>query len=147
MHPDTIIAALREEYDKLPAQETERRAQIKAQIEYTDGLPRPIAKPGDTTTVADTTRVYYDALKQELANAPQGRHDEIQDEIDRVEANLPTARDEEDETVNSVEPSPEEIEQRKQTRAGRKGRVERARSAPVPDNPAPADTASDDAEE
>ena len=37
--------------------------------------------------------------------------------------------------------SPEELEQRKQTRGGRKGTVERARSAPVPDKAPPAETA------
>jgi hypothetical protein len=38
-------------------------------------------------------------------------------------------------------PSAEEIEQRKQVRAGHKSSVEQARSAPTPDKPAPAENA------
>lgn len=122
MHPDAILAALRAELEE--ARDDDHRKAIKAEIERVDKLPRPAAKPDDPETVFDRTRAYLDALKVELAEAPESRQAEIKKEIKRVEDEIHGREKEAD----VGEPSAEEIEQRKQARTGR--RVERATAAP-----------------
>jgi hypothetical protein len=87
MHPDDVIAALRRERKEIT--DPERLKSIDEQIAYADEQKRPTVKPESSSTVAQPTRVYYDALRQELVNAPTERQVEIQVEIDRVAAELP----------------------------------------------------------
>ena len=149
MHPDALIASLKQELEQC-GDDDGRHKEIQAEIDAADGLERPsIVTDTGVLEVLDKDRAYLDGLRQELKEVDAERRAEIEAEIKHVEALLskrtappdtaPAQGAEEDETVD--EPSAEEIEQRKQVRGARKGKVERARNAPVPDNPAPADTA------
>ncbi len=141
MHPDALVASLRQELEQC-GDDNARRQEILAEIDATTQLDRPtIVIEGGSLEVADKDQAYLDGLRKELDCAEPERRDQIRTEIGRMEALIQTAPAqgaEEDEQVID-EPSVEEIEQRKQVRGGRRGKVERARNAPVPDEAAPAD--------
>lgn len=87
MHPDAVIKGLRRELASVPEADKDRRAQILAEIERVDALPRPrIAPEVGSFAVADADRELLIGLRRELARAEKARQGEIQDEIDRVEA-------------------------------------------------------------
>jgi hypothetical protein len=139
MHPDAIIAGLRQEL----AQNPEREQAILEEIKRVDGQDRPTIVTTEPAVLspADFDRSYLAGLRQELATAAKDRGEEIKAEIHRVERVLRPAEVEQAESKEKLvsEPSGQEIEERKQART-RKG-VEHARKAPVPGQPVPAEKA------
>lgn len=88
MHPDSLIAGLRRELERLDpkADDHEQRTeQINAEIERIDALPRPEVAPDDPATRVDHVGVYLDGLKRELERAAEERAPEILEEIERIE--------------------------------------------------------------
>lgn len=134
MHPDAIIAGLRRELDRLDpdaADHADRKKAIEAEIKRVDGLDRPEATAEEPTTVIDHNVAYLAGLKRELARVGEEARKQVEAEIKRVEALIHKSAKEAD----VDKPSAEEIEQRKQARAGQK--VERAVNEPG-GRPAPA---------
>lgn len=140
MHPDDVIAGLRRELDRLAESAedyAERKKEINAEIKRVDGLDRPAVEPEKPDTVVNHDVAYLAGLKRELERIGEDgkeRVAEIKDEIKRVEAIVHKAEREaskevdEEVKVADEKPSKEEIEQRKQARAGQK--VERAVNQP-----------------
>lgn len=143
MHPDSILAGLRRELTELRPGEDGRRKEIEAEIKHAEALPKPAPLTNTGQRVRDTRRAYLDGLKQELASAAKERHEEIKAEIKRVEDALRKETAVEKSEEAQVEPSEAEVEQRKRVRGGKKDTVEQARSAPVPDQTAPASGAKE----
>lgn len=133
MNPDAIIAALTQELEG--CNDPERQKAIRAEIEAVNGLERPpIIVDTAQLQVGDFDRSYLDALRKELERSGRERVEEIKAEIARAEAALKSREKEE-----PVQPTEQEIEQRRQARTEQG--VEQARSAPVPGNVPPATTA------
>ncbi|MGH3266138.1 MAG: hypothetical protein ACRDNS_29565 [Trebonia sp.] len=90
MHPDAIIKGLRRELASVPVSDKQRRADIEAEIERVDRLPRPrIAPELGSLAVADKDRELLIGLRRELSRVradEKDRRKQVQDEIDRVEA-------------------------------------------------------------
>lgn len=125
MHPDAIIAGLRRELDRLDRNAddyAQRKATIEAEIKLTDKLDRPEVTPEQPETVVDQNVLYLAGLKRELERVADEFKDDVRVEIRRVEKLIHKEADVDD------KPSEQEIEQRKQARAGRK--VERAVNPP-----------------
>lgn len=137
MHPDDVIAALRRELERLDKDAEDyasRKKDVDAEIKRVDGLERPVATAEKPDTVVNHEVAYLAGLYRELERAVDDRALEIKAEIKRVEALVHKAeRDASKEVDQEVKvadekPSAEEIEQRKQARAGQK--VERAVNQP-----------------
>jgi hypothetical protein len=82
MHPDAIIAGLRQELQQNP----EREQAIREEIQRVDSQERPTIVTTEPAVLspADFDRSYLAGLRQELATAAKDREEEIKAEIARV---------------------------------------------------------------
>lgn len=129
MHPDAILAALEAELREVqdaPEKDAEREKEIKAEIKRVDDLPRPESRPEDPETKVNHADAYLTGLHVELDEAERA---EDKDQIAQIKAEIKRVEKEVD---VDKRPSDEEIELRKQQRAGRQ--VEQAVNQPVPAN-------------
>lgn len=139
MHPDALLAGLRAELDELKRSgesDPDREKQIKAEMDRVDDLPRPKSTAEEPETVVDRRLAYLEGLRDERDECGEDRRAEIEKEIKRVEKELKGS----DVDV----PSEDEVEERKQARAGL--RVERAVNQPG-GRQAPATASKDAAKE
>lgn len=134
MDPDSMVAAYEAELATLDEDDddySERSKAIAEQVEFEKARPKPEVQVG-TEEPYDPSDAYLDGLERELEEVPDDRKPEIEAEIERVIK----------ENDSDESPSDDEVEERKQARAGGK-RVERATATPHPHAAPPASKGSD----
>lgn len=95
MHPDSIIAGLRLELDRLPRDAddyADRKKSIEAEIKRADGLERPVATAEEPEKAADPNVTYLEGLKRELGRVGAEARAGVLEEIKRVEALIKAER-------------------------------------------------------